>query len=438
MTGNSDVATSEASGMQRPYFVLSYAHSAPLAGVPEANPDELVGKFFGDLAKAVRRLGSLVPGTAPGFYDQEIPLGSDWMASFSQALGTAQVFVPLYSAAYIDRSRPGQEWACFARRMELAGLDNPRPRFLPVLWTPLSEGQHPDGLEEAMALGGGERGYTENGLWALLKIGHPFRNSYRAVVNSAARRIVELAEDSPIRPSEVPDIDDMKSPFVTEQHLSVFVIETAAPTVSTVIPERDPDGYGETSSDWRPFRQQALPLAEYAKQVASRLDFKPEARDIKTVSDPRDRRPGIILIDPWFIADDVGRMALESAVENLPRWVMPLVIIADPGDASTQKFADQVLEILSAAGALPTDSSRRAARGVSSLDRFVSTVRVLVSDAERQYLRYHGRQYQSEPVISRRSGTRPRLRGPARPDEDASAPDTPASSRDPWGDTPDA
>lgn len=423
--------------MQRPYFVLSYAHSAPLASVPGANPDELVGKFFGDLAKAVERLGSLAPGTAPGFYDQEIPLGSDWKASFSRALGAAQVFVPLYSTAYIDRERPGQEWACFERRVELAGLENPRLRFLPVLWAPLSEGQHPDGLEEALALGRGERGYTQNGLWPLLKIGEPFARAYRSVVNSAARRIVELAEESPIMPSEVPDIDDMESPFATEHHLSVFVIETAAPTVSTVSSERSSRGYGESSSEWRPFSHQELPLATYAEQVARRLDFKPEARDIRTVSDPRDRRPGIILIDPWFIADVSGRMALASAVENLPRWVLPLVIVDHPGDASTQKLADEVNEILSAAGALPTELSRRAARGVSSLDEFVSTVPVLVADAERQYLRYRGRKSQSGTVTSPRSGSRPSLRGPARPDGIVSEPDKTASSRDRWGDTPD-
>lgn len=438
MTGNMDMVSTEAAGVKRPYFVLSYAHSAPLAGAPDANPDELVGEFFGDLAKEVRRLGSLPPGIAPGFYDQAIPLGSDWKQSFSRALGAAQVFVPLYSAAYIGKSRPGQEWACFQRRVESAGIDNPRLRFVPVLWTPLSEDQHPAGLEEAMALGSGERDYTENGLWALLKIGRPFRDSYRSMVNVVAKRIVALAEGSPIMPSEVPDVDRMKSPFTTRQHLSVFAIETAAPTVHTVPSERDSRGYGENSSDWRPFSQQEQSLAEYAEQIARRLDFKPEVIGIGNVDDPRDRRPGIILIDPWFIADDAGRMALESAVEDLPRWVMPLVVIDDPGDASTQKLADHVLEILSAAGALPTDSSRRAARGVSSLDKFVSMVRALVPDAERQYLRYHGRQYQSGPVISRRSGTRPRLRGPARPDEDAPAPDKPASSRDPWGETPDA
>jgi len=346
------------------------------------------------------------------------------------------VFVPLYSSAYIGKSRPGQEWACFWERLQLAGLNNPIRRFVPVLWTPLSDVPPADWLEEAMTIGAGAPDYTENGLRALLKIG-PYRSSYRTMVNIVARRIVEIAEEAPIGPSEVPDIDDMTSPFTTEQHLPVFAIETAAPTVTTVVREHDSRGYGDRSSDWRPFLDQESSLAEYAEHIARRFDFKPEVSGIKVI-DPRSRRPGIILIDPWFIADDAGRTALESAVENLPRWVLPLVIIDHPGDATTAKLADQVREILSSVGALPTDSSRRAARGVSSLDEFVSTVRVLVAEAERQYLRYRGGQYQSGPVISPRSGTRPRLRGPVRPEEEASAPDRPASPRAPWGDKPDA
>lgn len=424
--GQVAISVSEAPGMRHPYFILSYAHSDPLAGDPEGNPDKLVGEFFDDLTDAVGRLASWRPGTVPGFYDQEIPLGADWKASFSRALGAAQVFVPLYSAAYIGKSRPGQEWACFWQRLQSAGFNNPSRRFVPVLWTPLWEVPRPDWLEDAMTIGAGAPDYAENGLRALLKIG-PYRGSYQTMVNIVARRVVAIAEEAPIGPSEVPDIDDMTSPFTTEHHLSVFVIETAAPTASTVLPAHDSRGYGDSGSDWRPFPEQESSLAEYAGQIATRLDFKPEVSGIKKVSDPRTRRPGIILIDPWFIADDAGRTTLESAVENLPRWVLPLVILDRPAEPSTQKLVSQVREILSAAGALATESSRRAARGVSSLDEFVSAVRVLVAEAERQYLRYGGRQYQSGPGISSRSSTRPRLHGPARPDEEASAPDKPAS-----------
>lgn len=64
-------------GRNRPYFFLSYGHSAPLPGAPEADPDEPVGEFFDDLAGAVAQNASRRPGFVPGFYDQEIPLGSN-------------------------------------------------------------------------------------------------------------------------------------------------------------------------------------------------------------------------------------------------------------------------------------------------------------------------------------------------------------------------
>jgi FxsC-like protein len=219
------------------------------------------------------------------------------------------------------------------------------------------------------------------------------------------------------------DSDDMNSPLTAAPHLPVFMVEMAAPTQKTAASDLDHRCYGESSSDWRPFPQQEFPLAEYASQVIRRLDLETEICGIKTVSDPRSRRPGIILIDPWFIAADSGRTALESAVGNLPRWVMSLLILNQPDDARTQKLADQVREILYTAGALPTDSSRRAARGVSSLQDFIAIVRVLVSDVERQYLRYRNGQYWSGQKVSSPSDSRP--------DGSASTPDQP-------GETPDA
>ena len=417
-----------AADTSRLYFFLSYAHSDPLAGSPEANPDKLVGEFFGDLVGAVRRHASRPAKIVPGFCDQETPVGSNWKEFTRQALGVAQVFVPLYSAAYIVKSWPGQEWACFRRRLELAGVDDPGRRFVPILWTPLWQTRQPPGLQEALDLGASNPAYRENGLRALLKIGQ-YRGSYQAVVDSVAQRIVAVAEETPIEPSVVPDIDEMESPFAP-QPLSVFVIETAVPTASSIAAERDPRGYGESGADWRPFPRQELSLAEYAREVARRLDFRAEVSGIKAVSDPAARRPGIILIDPWFISEESGRMALESAVEDLPRWVLPLVVLDQPEDASTQKLADQVREILNAVGAVPTHSSLRAVKGVSSLDNFVSIVPVLVAEAERQYLRYSSGRYRSGRVPSPPSSTRPSLRHPARPKSPASTPDGPASTPD--------
>ncbi len=415
----------------RPYFYLSYAHSPRMAKYRDADPDRWVSRFFGDLLVAVRRHSSTPSGLIEGFFDQHLPPGLDWKESLSQALGTAQVFVPLYSAGYLAKSLPGREWACFRKRVELAGLEEPERRFVPVLWAPLSGTQDPPGLREALALGADEPGYVDNGLRALLKISS-YRDSYRAVVNLLAKEIVVLAEQSPIRPSEVPDIDEMNSAFSLGSPLAVFAIETAAPMARTVATERDPHDPGNSDAEWRPFPQQEIPLTQYATQVVERFDFQAEVSTIKTVSDPRTRRPGIILIDPWFIAHEDGRSALESAVNQLPRWVLPLLILDQSEDPRTLDLADQVRAILSAAGALLTDSSRQAARGVSSLGDFVSIMPRLVVEAERQYLRYRSGGVRSQPSVKRPSLRRPRL------DEPVSRPDKPVSAQDSQGETPDA
>ena len=226
--------------------------------------------------------------------------------------------------------------------------------------------------------------------------------------------------------SEVPDIDEMKSATMPIPPLSVFTVETAALTIRTVVAGHDRQGYGERSTDWRPFPHQDLSLAECVSQIVEQFDFKAEISEISTARDPRTRKPGIILIDPWFIADENGRLVLESAVENLPRWVMPLLVLDRPDDARTQELADQVRDILDAACVLPTYPSRRGAKGVKSLDSFLSIIGVLVAAAERQYL-----QRGSEPVASPPSASAPRL-GHAEPARRTT------SMPDPLGETPDA
>jgi FxsC-like protein len=428
MTG--DAVTSGGPAAAGSYFYLSYAHSDPLVGYPEAKPDELVTIFFGDLAAAVRRHAVRLSDTAPGSYDRDIPVGSNWKETIRQALGMTQTFVPLYSVAYIDRSWPGQEWECFRRRMLDAGLADPLERFVPILWTPLPpQAQDQPGLRAALDLGVGVDEYTENGLRLLRKI-DSFRSSYDRIIDLAARKIVEIAETRPIEPLAARDPDEMESPFVPRPHGTIFVIEIAAPTASTVIAERDPHGYGDRSSDWQPFPEQQIPLADYAGQVAKQLGFKPEVAEIGTVGKATTsdtRRPGIILIDPWFVSEDGGRLVLEAAVENLPGWVLPMIVLDKPDDATTQKLADQVREILNAAGALQTESSRRTAKGVTSLKEFVASVGILVAAAERQYHRRPRGRPEDRPVISTWSGLRPMLRPPVRGSGPAWTPDQPDS-----------
>lgn len=190
---------------------------------------------------------------------------------------------------------------------------------------------------------------------------------------------------------------------------ATFDIEVAAPTAANVPEGRDIADYGEIAEKWRPFPGQELSLAEYARQVAERLDFDVRVGAVRVAEDAAGRRPGIVLIDPALAADENGRVTLRSVAE-IPRWVLPLLILSPSRDQRTRELAAKVRAILNA-DELPTESARRGAAGVESLGEFVSIIPVLVAEAERQYLRYRkGR------VTLPRSAGRPALEQRERPD----------------------
>ncbi|MGD0703754.1 MAG: TIR-like protein FxsC [Trebonia sp.] len=394
----------EAHDVPTPYFFLSYARSDPLAGSSETDPDELVERFFADLTNAVRRHASGGNEAVSGFFDRGIPVGSDWKHFITRAMSAAQVFVPLYSVGYLTNSWPGRELAYFRKRVMEAARGNPVRRVVPVLWAPLAGFHDPPGLRESLSAGVTDADYADNGLRALLKL--RYDDAYLAVVNRLAAQIVELAERDPIEPvepSRIGDIESLASEFAVGARPPIFMIEVAAPTVASAPQSHGPRAYGETPAQWRPFPGQELPLAEYARQIADRLDFQGRVGAVGQGADNAARRPGIIVIDPAFIGDGAGRATLRAVANGLPPWVLPVVVVA-PDDQPGNKLAEVVFDTLASAAALPTETARRAAGGVNSLDQFVSIVPRLVSDAERQYLRYRS----SRVVLSRPSG-RPRL-----------------------------
>jgi FxsC-like protein len=408
-----------------PYFFLSYARSDPLAGNPEEDPDEPVVTFFADLTAAVKRHASKGRKDVSGFFDLDIPVGSDWKQFATRALSAAQVFVPLYSVGYLTNSWPGRELACFKKRVEVTGRENPARRLVPVLWAPLAGVQYPPELREALDSSVTERDYADNGLRALLKL-KSYHDLYKVVVDRMGAQIVEIAERDPIEPVEpeiVGDIEEASSAFPADRPLPVFSIEIAAPTtadppahaLANASQITDPQTYGDSPEDWRPFPGQELPLAEYARQLIRRFDFEARVEDFGVEGDPAGRRPGIIVIDPAFIAEETGQAALQAVADTLPRWVLPLVVVA-PDDEPTRNLAARVLDILPKARALTTDSLGRASRGVKSLDEFVAIVPVLVAEAERQYFRNR-----SSRASSPGSLRRPRLGR-------TEGPDTPTAS----------
>lgn len=369
------------------YFFLSYAHSPPLAGSLPADPDQWVRRFFEDLNEAVQR-HSNEPVNSPGFFDQDLPLYRGWKASLTRALSTAETFVPLLSPGYYTRSWPGREWACFEARLRSAKLDKAQRdlHFTPVLWIPVPGSRDLPGLSEALDLGGSDPAYAENGLRALLRLA-PYRAYYQTIVERLADKIVGVAEAVPLPPSVTPTFDEVSSPFESTPGAATFVVRVAAPRLSKLPTGRDRVGYGHRGIDWRAYPdEQELPLAEYAAQVAEQFDFAVQVVDIDDDGVSPEGQPGVLLIDPWFAADDEGVRVLRRFVRGMPPWVLPAIVADSVTDKRADALAEQVQDILGQSAGT-AEPALRAARRVRSLKDFVTVMPILVTEAGRRYLR---------------------------------------------------
>lgn len=348
------------------YFYLSYAHSPPLAGsrlparpADEAPPpDELVRGFFQDLSQSVDRLAATDRPLAPGFIDLQVPSGPGWKETLVQALGEAEVFVPLYSPGYLSRSWPGREWACFAQRVEAAGIADPLQRFAPVLWVPLPADGEPRGLQAALDLvpadapAGAATVYRENGLLAMSRL-KPYREWYQMITDELASRIVRLAEYEYLGPSPAPDIDTTESAFAAGTAVPVLALVVVAPADS--------------------------PLAEYGQMAGEQLDFSVRVASLEAAhTDLLARNPVLVLIDPSYLADAETRADFEQFAAALPPWSVPGL---GPGPATG--VSHSLGKIMST----KSRTVRRALRGLSSMSELSALLPFLVAEAGREYLR---------------------------------------------------
>lgn len=362
------------------YFYLSYAHSAPLADrdVAEADRDPWVRRLFTDLSQAVGKRGRHTPPMAPGFFDQDIPIGSDWKASLLNGLGAAQVLVPLYSPSYFARSWPGREWQCFHQRMAEAGIAEPLRRIVPASWAPLPRDMRPPGYRAALQLGEGEAAYVENGLQALSRL-NQYRDAYDVIIGRLAARVVEIADGTPIPVSPPPDIDQINSPFV-DQANAVFWIAVAVPESDSTRPDSSEPRPG--SIRWRPYPLEPS-LPAYVAGVAERLDFTALVTALQDRPAARSG-PGVILIDPLLVADKGGQKLLDATAADLPYWVLPVLVLDEKRDAQTLELAERVRKLMDRAS---PPHARPVLRTVASVNEFVSAVPSLIAEAERRYLR---------------------------------------------------
>jgi FxsC-like protein len=399
-------------------FFLSYAPPGPFTVSEQPEPDRSVSRFFAALTQAIQDRAGPRADRIRGFYDQEIPPGSDRNESLRQALGEAEVFVPLCSPNYFSRSWPGREWACFEIRLKQARVEDRTARIVPVLWAPIHEPEYKNYIQEALAVGGATPEYEKYGVRELQDL-VSYQPAYEAVVRGLAQRIVALAQEPPLAPSAIPDISDVRSAF--REPLADFDISVAAPTRNSAAAVHQPGTYADSQTGWRPFPGQQLTLAENARQVVERLDFQVNIIPAGPAGDPARRGPGLLLVDPWVLASqdtaDEERAALEAAVHGLPGWVIPLLVLGPSHDWEATHLAQQARDIIDHAEVLPTGSARRPVRSADSLDQFEAIVPRLVAEAERHYLRY-GSSFGSGPGAS----GRPTLSHPPQPGSTPSAP----------------
>ena len=131
---------------------------------------------------------------------------------------------------------------------------------------------------------------------------------------------------------------------------------------------------------------QELSLAEYAATIAEQLDFAVVTVDVGRPGGQFDRNPGVLLIDPWFAANEHGLRRLRKYVNELPPWVLAMPVIDAEADERTMSLAREVRAILEKSLMPSTEVAKRGVEGVSSLADFVAVMPFLIAEAERRYL----------------------------------------------------
>ena len=370
------------------YFFLSYAHVPPLTDIGlyggesatvDTEPDvedPVVERLFKDLSEEVGRRASR-PEMLVGFYDRQIAAGVDWSAALAEALGAAEVLVPLYSPSYVNGVWSVSERRSFQGRLDRDG--GSRAHVQPVLWIPIP-GARPYHDDDPLAIGAGIDGYAEDGLRAMRELTY-LNDGYRAVVNRLAQKIVAVAEEEPLSPShaEQPaDLVDEVSPNAQ------FIVAVVAPREAELRSTgRSTSRYGRRGSQWRPFAGAAA--ARQVATIAERLGLPTDIVDLPEGTAELHTHPTILLIDPWIMALRDGRERLSGVLTEMEAWVTPVVLT----DADDPEYADRGERLFrDALRVLDTGHvERAAAQGINHVETFVSTMPRVIDQTRGSFLR---------------------------------------------------
>jgi FxsC-like protein len=376
-----------ASGQARPYFFLSYARTPKRDPGDREDPDRWVHKLYRDLCAEILQMTDAEPGDA-GFMDRENRLGSEWSPELITALATCRVFVPLYSRRYFESDNCGREWFAFARREvnEHARRREQASAIVPGLWTKMPRDTIPEVAQHIQYdhAGLGQR-YLAEGFYGIMKLSS-FRSDYQRAVHRLAQRIIEVAEQTEIKP----DPEERRTEFVSlpsafgpasvsRTATSTLQIAVLAHDISTVPPERSKDYYGFAPQQWVPYHPEYhQPLADYASDLATKcLDCQPvvmafRGRDANWTANGRPVPPSLCLIDAWVAISPVHEEWLRQLDALEESWVTVLVPwnAQDSELAGAQELKDRLAQLLGRRLAGVPRQCQMASTGIPTLQEF--------------------------------------------------------------------
>ncbi|AXO38384.1 TIR-like protein FxsC [Micromonospora chalcea] len=326
-----------------PYFFLSYV--PPPAHNDRTPGDHWVRRFYHDLNLAIDgRPGDRL--RRQGFADFMVRPPEARTERKRIALAEAEVFVPLYSPAYLNRndSRREREW--FRQRLIRAGRQPDGDNILPVLWIPSPAAVHAPDQTRALAMAADVEAYAANGMSALCRL-QKFQHAYKEVLGRLAQHIVDTAEQTPLQPAEPPTgPTDLPSSPPSEVPFRAVVIAPEQPG--------DPgrlNGRSDTHAGrWRPFRGRP-PVVDDVADAVQRLRMPIDVRDFVPDAGLFRACPGVLMIDPRVVETPDGAEAVQAAVDCLHSWVGVVLISEDarPGHRShAAGLLDRAASILSA------------------------------------------------------------------------------------------
>ncbi|MCZ4125925.1 TIR-like protein FxsC [Streptomyces sp. H39-S7] len=336
------------------HFFFSYARTDAV--------DDYIYTFFDELCLEVgARTGR---AQDVGFLDKNQPPGSDWALTTGGALGTCDVFVPVYSSHFFASKYCGQEWHSFHARLdEHRRATGARPLcVVPVWWVPPLGGV-PDAtswVQDTRDQFGAD--YAANGLRFLMRVTSR-RNAYEEALFGLTQRIVDAAK-APARPVGVLDLERAPNAFaaatppppVRERPRGavrgprrVTFIVVAGGTERMRMVRTVLESYGEDWEDWRPYHPETPdPLALRAQGVALAQNMLSWLQPLDetlldTIEAARERRELVVLlVDPWATGlEDYQRILARL---NDRRYANTAVVVSWEALTADRGTAEEMLD----------------------------------------------------------------------------------------------